>query len=73
MPLIALVFFIGSAFMQGDTGFQVDKPRRGLLISKVIAPVNPVRRGELIVDLQGVAYPRTLGYLFSLAMRQKGL
>ncbi len=64
VPILALVFFLVSAFVQGDAGFQVDKTQHGLLISRVVAPVNPVQVGDLIIEISGVPYERILGYLF---------
>jgi len=73
VPLLALAFFIGSAFVQGDVGFQVDKTQHGLLITRVITPVNPVHRGDCIVALQAIPYPQALGYLFFPCAREKAL
>jgi len=73
VPLITLLFFIGTAFVQGNIGFQVDKTQHGLLISRVVASINPVRKGDRIVAFQGVAYPQALGYLVSPTVREEKL
>ncbi len=73
VPLVALSFFIGIAFVQGDIGFQVDKTQHGLLVTRIVTPVNPVHKGDYIVALQAIAYPQALGYLFSPAPREKEL
>ena len=63
VPLLAVCFFVTAAFYQGDTGFRVDKTQRGLLVSYLSHPINPVEKGDLIVAIDGVSYNRILGFL----------
>lgn len=63
VPLLAVCFFASASFYQGDAGFRVDKTQRGLLVSHLSHPLNPVEKGDLIVAIDGVSYNRILGFL----------
>lgn len=60
---MAVSFFVIAAFLQGNTGFRVDKTQQGLLISHISLPINPVKKGDLIIAVDGVQYNQVLGFL----------
>ncbi len=69
IPIGVVCFFVIAAFLQGNTGFRVDKTQQGLLISHIASPLNPVKKGDLIVAVDGVKYNRVLGFLLLPADR----
>ncbi len=64
VPIAAVFFFLGAAFLQGDVGFQVDKTQYGLFVSRITDPVCHLKPGDLIVAIRGIPYQRALGSLF---------
>ncbi len=73
IPVIAVIFFISSAFRQGNTGFKVDKTQNGFLVSKITKQVNQVQLGDMVVSVHGISYHRVLGYALTRhAMPKKG-
>jgi hypothetical protein len=63
VPLLAVCFFVTAAFLQGNTGFRVDKTQQGLLVSHISLQLNPVIPGDLIVAIEGLDYNSVLGFL----------
>jgi len=63
LPLSLLLLFSCLALVSGSPGFRVDKIPEGLLVSQVIRPLNPVRKGDLIVAVDGIPYDRLLAAL----------
>ena len=63
LPLFLFLLFTSGAFHQGNPGFRIDKTQRGLLISHIFSPVNPVEENDLIVAIDGINYNQMLGSL----------
>ncbi len=71
IPVLAMLYFLGASFYQGDVGFQVEKTQRGLLVSRVLRPINPVEGGDRIIEVRGIPYPKVLGYVVNPAVTSR--
>ncbi|MDA3916905.1 MAG: ATP-binding protein [Deltaproteobacteria bacterium] len=63
---MAVIFFITSAFMYGNTGFKIDKTQKGMLISKITKPVNQLELNDLIISAHGIPYHEILGFCLTI-------
>lgn len=64
IPLILTLLFSAAAFLQGNPGFKVDKTQSGLWVSQITdSQLNPLQKGDLIVAVNTIPYPKVLGQL----------
>lgn len=64
IPILIVLVFFTSVFLNGITGFKVDKSHNGLRICEVTEnQLNSVQNGDLIIAINSIPYSKILGQL----------
>ena len=71
IPIIAVLLFINSAFLNGNPGFKIDKTQKGLLISKITKSINLVELNDIIISAHGLSHHEILGFSLNHASVKK--